>query len=178
MEDVFKRLSEIIGEEIDSPVCRKFVQDLKEEPLNAKSLYFFPDTGFSLVSARRIFVRAFLNVRTPRDPGYINAFTGQLPCGVSPYDSREVIQSKLAGKLVSSSETEDQFDFAPLTLFIKYAQDGSGVCSLSIGFSDDNLPEGLTPEIVENSGGSVQYGVLHRPVRKRVGPRHKPGRNH
>ncbi len=177
MDDLFKRLSEIIGQEVDSPICKQFVRELREEPLNARALYFFPETGFSLITAQRIFVRAFLNVRTPRDPGYINAFKGNLPGGVSPHDSREEIRSKLNGKLAESSETEDQYDFSPLTLFIKFATDGTGVCSLSLGYNDENLPEGLTPELVENSGASIQYGVLHRPIRKRVGPRHKPGRD-
>lgn len=178
MDDVFKRISEVIGEEIDSPVCKQFVSDLKELPINARPLYFFPETGFSLVAAKRIFVRAFLNVRTPKDPGYINAFSGNLPEGVNVRDSRDDIRKKLDGKLIESTDTEDRFDFSPLTLFVEFAPDGTGVCSLSLGFSDENLPNGLTPEMVENSGGAVQNGILHRPIRRRVGPRHRPGRNH
>ncbi len=177
MDDLFKRIAELIGEEVDAPACRQFVKDLGEEPMNARTLFFFPESGFSLICVQRIFVRAFLNVCTPKDPGFINAYKGNLPGDVRPQDSREVIRGKLRNQLVNSDETEDQYDFPPLVLFVKFAGDGVEVSSLSLGFSDDNLPMGLTPEMLESGETSIQYGVLHRPVRKRVGPRHKPRRD-
>lgn len=178
MDDLFTRLSQLIGQETESPAFEKFVQDVQEQPLTARALYFFPEAGFSLVAAGGMFVRAFLNVRTPRDPGYINAYSGNLPNGVSPNDSRDVFREKLAGKLVSSNDTEDQFDFAPLLFFVRFAKDGSGVCSLSLGYGDDNLPEGMTLESVESSGGIGSTAISHRPMRRRAGPRHRPGRGH
>jgi hypothetical protein len=178
MDDLFKRIAELIGQEIDAPVCRQFVNDLGEEPMSARTLYFFPESGFSLICVQRIFVRAFLNVCTPRDPGFINSYKGNLPCDMRTQDSREVIRGKLSGKLrdqlVNSDDTEDQYDFPPLILFVKFAADDAEVSSLSLGYGDENLPLGLTPEMLDSCETSIQAGVLHRPVRKRVGPRHKP----
>jgi hypothetical protein len=177
MDDLFKRIAELIGQEVDAPICKQFVRDLREQPMTARSLYFFPESGFSLITVQRIFVRAFLNVCTPRDPGYINAYKGELPGGVKPQDSREMFREKLRDQLINSDDTEDQYQFSPLILFVKFTPDGSEVCSLSLGFGEDNLPPGLTPELIENGETSIQYGVLHRPIRKRVGPRHKPDRD-
>lgn len=178
MDDLFERIGDLIGQEVDAPVCRQFVKDLGEEPMNARTLYFFPDSGFSLICVQRVFVRAFLNVCTPKDPGFINAFKGELPFNIRPQDCREEIRKKLRDQLINSDETEDQYDFPPLVLFVKFAADELQVSSLSLGFSDDNLPEGLNADMLEcGEQTSIQYGVLHRPVRKRVGPRHKPRRN-
>ncbi len=177
MNDLFERITELIGEEVDAPICKQFVKDLGEEPLNARTLYFFPDSGFSLICLQRTFVRAFLNVCTPKEAGFINAYKGNLPADIRIQDNRELIRSKLSDQLIKSDDTEDQYDFSPLVLFVKFSPEGTEVCSLSLGFSDENLPFALRQELLESGETSVQYGVLHRPVRKRVGPRHRHKRD-
>lgn len=171
--DLFGRISKLMGEDIHSEVFADFINDLKEAPLNARALYFFPESGFSLITKGKVFIRAFLNVCTPQDPGHINPFKGELTGGVLPKDSRDVVRQKLRGKLTHSDATEDQFDCSPLTFFVKFNDEATEICSLSLGYREDSLPDGIDEE-ADFEPIVSSFTMSQRPVRRRVGPRHKP----
>jgi len=185
MLDQYRRIIELFGQSPDDPISRQFVKDLGETPSFASGSYVFPKTGFLLFCDRRNFVMAFFHIANPAtEPGgYSQPYSGDLPAGIRPEDSRQDVQHKLGvdkvdkvgsglSTLSSSAYScaevfEDWYSVPPFELKFTFNIQNDKLNSFSVRFDDEHMPAGFKSTSQYKETMSSDPTKPHRPKRNR-----------
>lgn len=100
MNDLYKRITELLNQRPTSREFETFVEELREDPrvqaVGQESKFDFPNNGFLFTTASRSLFSAILHLDSPDTrSGFYKAYIGNLPCQISGDGSRESVQRKL-----------------------------------------------------------------------------------
>ena len=101
MEDLYERLTGLLGRPCDQATFQNLVNDLNEAPEARRvsvrrTEYLFKENGFQLVSRNETFESVFLHFGTaPVESGSIKKYSGNLPAEVRFGDDISVVEAKL-----------------------------------------------------------------------------------
>lgn len=158
MEDLLKRLTDMLGKQLDDPCFDRFVQELGETPeilYDSKSMreFSFKDSGIYVTMDKRQnqIKSVFLHLSTAGvEAGSIAPYKGNLPSGITPEDNRATVKKKLATKPRSQriqgrtkADPKDYWEyycFGPLELTFIFDGATKRMDALSIHYTIDTVP--------------------------------------
>jgi len=147
MQDLYARLTELLGKSEDDPRLAHFVKEIDEEPVISSgelvSTYCFRKTGLEITALANgaqtpkfvvsiIFFFDVLLVQT----GGIEPYSGPLLAGVNPYDSFDQLKSKIEhtpSDYYAESVMKLRYDFADHFAYFHFHEpNGNGLTLVSL----------------------------------------------
>ena len=158
MQDLYNRVVALIGKSGEDLEVGTFLKELKELPISASSMSFFPVSGFYLTRRFAIISGALFHLKTPAvETGTVRPFSGALPFGITVSDNMQMVRTKIGlnpiaplvaiekkGARDESYQRVDTFELPnELILEVTYDSAGTGLIALLIR-SSTKASEGST----------------------------------
>jgi hypothetical protein len=129
--NLFPRLIELLGKEVDHPDARQFVKELGEEPVIVSGVYVFKKCGFSIAQEQHIFLAVFFWFGN-EGTGFLGTFPGDIKIG----DHLAEVRKKLENYPKSSRVVIDKKSGAPMSHVEEY---DLGTCLLNCQYDENSL---------------------------------------